>query len=182
MLYTRKGDEGTTKTFGCDQRISKSSKIAEALGNIDEINAHIGLLRATLSGELIFSGQKIKDTLFQIQEDLFIIQAELAGADKHLGQKKITFLENFIDGVEKELPKISSFFITSEDRDSAVCDVLRTIVRRGERRVVEANVEGKIKISKETLQYLNRLSSFFYALERWINKEGNVTERKPSYQ
>ena len=182
MLYTRKGDDGTTKKFNCDQRFSKSSAIAEALGAVDEINAHVGFLRASLSDDLVFGGQKIKDTLFQIQEDLFIIQAELAGADKHLGGEKITFLENFIDQVEQELPKITSFFIAGGDKDSALCDVVRVIVRRGERRVVSASNEGKTKISKETLQYLNRLSSFFYALERWMNKEKDITEQKPSYK
>ncbi len=46
MLYTRKGDDGTTKTFGCDQRISKSSAVAEALGAMDEVNSYLGICKA----------------------------------------------------------------------------------------------------------------------------------------
>ena len=182
MLYTRKGDGGTTKTFGCDQRISKSSKITEALGNIDEVNSFVGFLRASLSDELKILDRGVKEMLLQIQEDLFIIQAELAGADKHLNQSKVAFLENFVDEVEKNLPKIDSFFIAGGDIDSALCDVVRTVVRRAERRVVDVSEENKVVISKEILMYLNRLSSFFYALERWVNKEKGISEKSPKYE
>ena len=84
-LYTGKGDDGTTKTFGCDQRISKSSAIAEALGALDEINSFLGLVKVKSSG----SGFKLGENSFEslvhrLQENLFTVQAELAGADKKI--------------------------------------------------------------------------------------------------
>ena len=85
MLYTRKGDTGTTKTFSCDQRVSKSSSIAEALGSLDEINSFLGLIKVK-SNNLFFNLPTAKitipETIDRIQQDLFIIQAELAGAQK----------------------------------------------------------------------------------------------------
>ena len=60
MLYTRKGDKGTTKTFGCDQRISKSSIIAEALGALDEINSFLGFCKVKARKENLITSQKIK--------------------------------------------------------------------------------------------------------------------------
>src|SRR3989338_11146331 len=94
MLYTRKGDTGTTKTFGCDQRGSKSSSIAEALGSLDEINSFLGLLKIKAGGD-------VAEKIGQIQQDLFIIQAELAGAPKTISPEKIKWLEEIIDGIEK---------------------------------------------------------------------------------
>src|SRR3989338_11289824 len=83
MLYTKKGDDGTTKTFGCDQRISKSSNIAEALGSLDEINSFLVLCKV----QAVHLGYKLGETslaeiIHNIQKNLFIIQAELAGAPK----------------------------------------------------------------------------------------------------
>ena len=75
MLYTRKGDNGTTKTFGCDQRISKSSIVAEALGALDEINSFLGLARAKTAGKSFkIKGGKIKfsDLILEVQQNLFI--------------------------------------------------------------------------------------------------------------
>ena len=78
MLYTRKGDKGTTKTFGCDQRISKSSAIAEALGTLDEINSFLGLakVKAHLT-QLQFNSAKIGDMIHEVQKNLFIIRLKL---------------------------------------------------------------------------------------------------------
>ena len=70
MLYTRKGDAGTTKTFGCDQRVSKSSSITEALGSLDEINSFLGLIKIKAGGD-------VSKTIDRIQQDLFIIQAAI---------------------------------------------------------------------------------------------------------
>ena len=81
MLYTRKGDSGTTKTFGCDQRISKSSIIAEALGSLDEINSFLGLCK-------VKSDDEQKKIIHNIQKNLFIVQAELAGSKCLLQKKK----------------------------------------------------------------------------------------------
>ena len=139
MLYTRKGDNGTTKTFGCDQRISKSSAIAEALGSMDEINSFLGLVKVKAT-EVVFTlpDQEIKlaETIDRIQQDLFIIQAELAGADKTIVEEKVKWLEEIIDGIEKMLPPIKTFFVSGGTELASLCDIARTIARRAERRVV----------------------------------------------
>ncbi|KKR66894.1 MAG: ATP:cobalamin adenosyltransferase [Parcubacteria group bacterium GW2011_GWF1_40_5] len=83
MLYTRKGDDGTTKTFGCNQRISKSSAVAEALGALDETNSFLGLARARTEGKS-FDIEKEKmnfaEIILEVQQNLFIVQAEVAGS------------------------------------------------------------------------------------------------------
>jgi cob(I)alamin adenosyltransferase len=185
MLYTRKGDGGTTKTFGCDQRVSKSSSIAEALGSLDEINSFLGLLKVkseNISFKLLDNTIVVSEILHRIQQDLFIIQAELAGADKNITQNKVLWLEEIIDGIEKNLPPIKSFFISGGTELASLSDIARTIARRAERRVVGVSDEGKVVVGKETLAYLNRLSSVLYALARNFNHQANITEEAPKYE
>lgn len=184
MLYTRKGDAGTTKTFGCNQRVSKSSAIAEALGSLDEVNSFLGLLKIkanNISFTLPVKNISLADAIGRIQQDLFIIQAELAGAPKTITEEKVKWLEEIIDGIEKTLPPIKTFFVSGGVELAALSDVARTLARRAERRVVGANDEGKIALSKETLAYLNRLSSALYAFARSANHAALVVEEAPNY-
>ena len=184
MLYTRKGDSGTTKTFGCDQRVSKSSSIAEALGSLDEINSFLGLLKVkanNISFDLPARKIVISESIGRIQQDLFIVQAELAGAPKTIVNEKVLSLEEIIDGIEKTLPPINTFFVSGGVELATLSDIARTIARRAERRVVGVVEEGKIEISKETLAYLNRLSSALYAFARSFNHIANIKEEAPQY-
>jgi cob(I)alamin adenosyltransferase len=183
MLYTRKGDTGTTKTFGCDQRISKSSAIAEALGSLDEINSFLGLCKVK-SEEigLVLDDQKFSDIVHEIQQTLFIIQAELAGADKKVTEEKVVGLETLIDMIEKVLPPIKTFFISGGTELAATFDIARTIARRAERRVVAVSEEKLREIGPETLKYLNRLSSILYALARLSNHLSGINEQSPTYK
>ena len=183
MLYTRKGDTGTTKTFGCNQRISKSSAIAEALGSLDEINSFLGLCKVKVkSKKWKVKSFKIDKIVHEIQQTLFIIQAELAGADKKVSEEKVKDLENIIDEIEKILPPIKTFFISGGTELAATFDIARTIARRAERRVVQVSEEGMRKVGPETLKYLNRLSSILYALARLSNHLAGVTEEAPKYK
>ena len=185
MLYTRKGDDGTTKTFGCDQRVSKSSDIAEALGSLDEINSFLGLLKIKTNNiAFVLPTNKItiSETIDSIQQDLFIVQAELAGAPKTILQEKVRWLEEIIDGIEKTLPPIKTFFVSGGVELATLSDIARTIARRAERRVVAVADEGKAKIGKETLAYLNRLSSVLYAFAREFNHLANIKEEAPEYK
>jgi cob(I)alamin adenosyltransferase len=186
MLYTRKGDNGMTSTFGCDQKISKSSNIAEALGSLDEINSFIGLIKVKAEGFSFtnLNGKKIfiSEFLHQIQQDLFIIQAELAGSDKKINKEKVVFLENFTDAIEKILPPINSFFISGGTELAALSDVARTIARRAERRVTAVLIEGQVAVGADTSSYLNRLSSVLYALARIFNHLEGTTEEAPNYK
>ncbi len=185
MLYTRKGDGGTTKTLACDQRISKSSASAEALGTLDETNSFLGFLRAS-AGDQTFeiTGKKIlyADVVFEVQKNLFIVQAELAGADKSIVEEKVKHVEEIVDGIEKELPPISSFFISGSTRLGGMFDFARTLSRRAERRVVQVKEEGTVNISLPTAQYLNRLSSLLYALARIASHSAGKTEIAPDYK
>ncbi|MFA6536470.1 MAG: cob(I)yrinic acid a,c-diamide adenosyltransferase [Candidatus Paceibacterota bacterium] len=183
MLYTRKGDNGTTKTFGCDQRISKSSAIAEALGSLDEANSLLGLVKVKAKD----SGFKIQDSRFEdvihgVQENFFIVQAELAGAPKSITEEKVKEIESLVDSAEKELPQIKTFFISGGTELGATFDFARTLARRAERRVVGVNEEGKVKVGPSTLAYLNRLSSLLYALARLSNHKSGINEQPPSYK
>ena len=172
MLYTKKGDKGDTGLFGCDQRISKSSVIAEALGTLDETNSFLGVFK-------VGSDKEIFEILQQVQENLFIIQSQVAGSDKKISDEEIKEMENKIGEIEKELPKIKSFFMSGGTVLSSNLDFARTLVRRAERRVVAVGEEGVVKVEENTLKYLNRLSSLLYALVRSVNMKGGVKEQSP---
>jgi cob(I)alamin adenosyltransferase len=186
MLYTGKGDNGTTKIFGCDQRISKSSAVTEALGALDETNSFLGIVKAKLAERNItlFSvgPERAADIIQEMQENLFIIQAEVAGADKHVGEEKIRETEDLVAGIEKEMPPITTFLISGVSIESAELDFARTLARQAERRVVAVAEEGLVKISVETLSYLNRLSSLLYALARLSAYKSGIQENSPSYK
>jgi cob(I)alamin adenosyltransferase len=182
-LYTGKGDDGTTTTFGYDQRISKSSSVAEALGTLDEANSYLGICKLYASKDkLNINGKEVSGIVHELQDDMFIIQAEVAGAGKTMPAGKVEWLECMITDVEEELPLIKSFFIAGGTELAVAFDFARTLVRRAERRVVGVHDEGVQKISKHTLAYLNRLSSILYALARLANYQQNISEYTPDYR
>jgi cob(I)alamin adenosyltransferase len=185
MLYTRKGDHGTTKTFGCDQRVSKSSLVAEALGSLDEANSFLGLARAKTTGmffKTALGKMSFPDLVLETQQNLFIVQAEVAGSALKITADKITRVEQIVDEIEKVLPPIKNFFISGATEVGALFDITRTLARRAERRVIAAKEEGKINVTAETMQYLNRLSSLLYALARISSHIEGVEEIKPDYK
>src|SRR3989344_7900911 len=177
MLYTRKGDGGTTKTFGCNQRISKSSGVAEALGALDETNSNLGFCRAkSKDSGFNVAGKTFSEICLIAQENLFIIQAELAGAEgKTISEEKVKEVEMIVDTAEKEMPPIKSFFIPGATELGAIFDVARTIARRAERRVTAVVEAGDRKIGTRSQAYLNRLSSLLYALARLSNHKSGIT-------
>ena len=125
---------------------------------------------------------KFSELILETQQNLFIVQAEVAGSTLSITQDKITRVENIVDEIEKVLPPIKNFFLSGATELSAIFDFARTLSRRAERRVVAAKEEGKIKISAETLSYLNRLSSLLYALARISSHQEGVEEIKPDYK
>jgi cob(I)alamin adenosyltransferase len=188
MLYTRKGDDGTTKTFGCDQRVSKSSLVAEALGTLDEVNSFLGFVRAKAAAQGFERDDpenhrmQYADVVLEVQQNLFIIQAQVAGADKNITDDKIKKIESITDSIERVLPKINSFFISGATELGGMFDFARTLARRAERRVVAVKEEGKTEVLPNTLQYLNRLSSLLYALARISSRVGGHEEIIPDYK
>lgn len=182
-LFTGKGDNGTTKTFGCDQRISKSSSVAEALGTLDEVNSFLGLVKVECAEtKITYKEIEIEKIIHNVQENLFIVQAEVAGADKKIGEEKVKEAEDIINGIEKELPPITTFFIAGGTRLASLFDIARTTARRAERRVVQVNEQGSLPVSQFTLAYLNRLSSLLYALARFSNHKVGIKEEAPDYK
>lgn len=188
MLYTGKGDKGTTKTFGCDQgRISKSSELPEALGTLDELNSYLGFVkvfaRNTVDVRVTLGKKKVpcSEIIRDVQESLFIIQAEVAGAPKVIGKGKVTQVEKIVNTIETLIPPITKFSIAGGTELSAQLDVARTLSRRTERRVVAVHELGLRKLSPNTLAYLNRLSSLLFALARFANHSQNVVDESPRY-
>ena len=183
MLYTRKGDNGTTKTFGCDQRISKSSAVAEALGVMDEVNSYLGLCKVKAKEKGFLVGEiSFEKIIHDIQKNLFIVQAELAGATESISEKKVKEMESIVDDIEKQIPEVESFFISGSIELSAMFDFARTLARRAERRVVAVYEAGDVGIGKSTLGYLNRLSSVLYALARLSSHLSGIKEQSPDYK
>lgn len=185
MLYTRKGDDGMTKLFNCVEKLSKGAKAIEALGTLDELNAILGWCKLEAAGaNFVLAGEgewSLGMVLENLQQDLFILQAQLAGADKEMTKERVSWLEQVISRAEKELPDIRSFIVSGGTRVSALLDVARTIARRAERRLVETREEGKAAVDEEMLIYTNRLSSTLYALARFVNAKAGIEEEKPHY-
>ena len=188
MLYTKKGDKGTTKLFDCPQgmRVSKSAPVFEALGMIDELNSSLGYARAlsrksgaklTLAGKEISYEKIIQD----LQQHLFCIQAELGGSDMHVTEEQLSFVEKIIYEIETLLPPITSFIVPGGTETGAYLDLVRTIARRAERALVSVREKQERVISDTSIAYLNRLSSILYALARFANYQQGYYEQKPTY-
>jgi cob(I)alamin adenosyltransferase len=181
MLFTGKGDNGTTKLFGCDQRMSKSSAIAEALGSVDEINSLIGVLKMKGGVTQATSGLTYHELLSDVQQDLFVLQAQLGGADKQMETARVVKVETWINAIEQELPPITTFFVSGGTELAALADYVRTVARRAERSVVAALEIPDPSLKPPMFQYMNRLSSLLYALARLANHRAGVSEEKPHY-
>ena len=185
MLYTRKGDAGTTKDFksGPGVRKSKSSCQTEALGASDELNSFLGIAKVKAAKtDWKLCGQAFTKIISWIQECLFSIQAELAGADKTVTDSKVKQMEKWIDTAESEMPPIKTFFISGGTELAALFDVCRTLARKLERRVVAAVDSHDVKVDAVTLAFLNRLSSLLYALARLSNHKSGIKETPPTYK
>ena len=182
-LFTGKGDDGTTKTYGCDQRVSKSSAVAEALGSLDEINSFLGVCKvASEKHKFVIYNKRFEAIVHSLQQTLFMVQAQVAGFAIDVPETKAKELEAIIVACEKEMPPIKTFFISGGTELAAKFDFARTIARRAERRVVGVSEEGKVKIQPSTLAFLNRLSSMLYALARLSNHKSGITEESPNYK
>lgn len=191
ILYTGNGDNGTTTLYDCKQeRISKSAILIEALGSIDELNAYLGIIKVYSDIDKIIlktNTSKVNKKLFyskiieDIQQNLFIIQAELGGSNMFINKKELIKLENIIKQVSEVLPPITSFTISGGSIISSSLDFARTLTRKGERRVISVKEEGLRIINPMTLSYLNRLSSVLFAMSRYANYLFSIPEIHPGY-
>jgi cob(I)alamin adenosyltransferase len=177
MLYTKNGDSGDTSVFGSCDRLSKTSPVVEALGALDEINSLLGVCKMRAIGN---GDGEMSKLVGDVQQSLFVVQAEVAGAPKELPEHRVVELEDKIGEIEKQLPPITSFFVAGGTELSAMFDYARAVARRAERRVISYRDSGG-KLSPSALQYMNRLSSLLYALSRVKNAKSGVAEEKPTY-
>ncbi|HAE36570.1 MAG: hypothetical protein UR85_C0004G0092 [Candidatus Nomurabacteria bacterium GW2011_GWF2_35_66] len=188
ILYTGFGDKGTTTLFHCDQgRISKSANIIEALGSLDELNAYLGVVKVYAEREhlviVLNSKNKISISriLGDIQQTLFVIQAELAGSDMTVKKTDLNKIEKVISIISDILPPITFFTVAGGSFLSANLDFSRTLARRCERRIVAVLDEGYNRVSHVTIAYLNRLSSVLFAMSRYSNHALSIKEEHPKY-
>lgn len=189
MLYTRKGDSGTTKLFDCPQgkRVSKSDYVFEVLGTLDELNSSIGYIKVLSKKSnitLSIGKQKVtyENILEKIQQTLFCIQAELGGSKISVTKDQTLYLEKIISEIESVLPPITSFIIAGGGEIGAYLDIVRTIARRTERQLVLLREKKERSISDESITFMNRLSSILYALARFANYQEGYSEKKPEYK
>ena len=176
-IYTRTGDEGKTGLFG-GGRVGKDHPRVEAYGDVDELNAVLGLARSTEPMP------RIDEVLVPIQRDLFAIGALLATPDREkmhqqlskarVDDERIAQLERAIDEAESELEPLRSFIIPGGTPKAAALHVARTVCRRAERRVVA--LAREIEIPELALRYLNRLSDLLFVLARVANRRGGAGE------
>jgi cob(I)alamin adenosyltransferase len=187
ILYTGFGDKGTTTLFNCQQnRISKSAKIIEALGSVDELNAYLGKVKVLASNQKVSLKINKKDVsldflIEEVQQALFIIQAEIGGSKMSLSKKDLIFLEKTIEEISDILPPIKSFTLSGGNLLSSELDYARALTRRVERAVIIVAEEKKRKLSFKTISYLNRLSSLFFAMSRYVNYLSDISEKHPKY-
>jgi cob(I)alamin adenosyltransferase len=182
MLYfTRKGDSGFSNID--KRKIKKDCLFFEVLGELDELNSLLGLAKNHLS-------KKYFNRLTEIQNDLFIIQAHIAWFiypkfnPPFLNLEKVKILEEEIKEIEDKIKTQKSFIIPGSEKNSAWFDYLRAVTRRVERKVVNfyfSQRRKKCPNKNEILSYLNRLSSYFYALARSICYNKKIKEKEPWY-
>ncbi len=183
-LFTGKGDGGTTKLFdsGPGQRASKASPIFECLGMLDELNTLVGWCKAGCTDEHLVQEQKMKLVLHDVQDHLFTLQAEVAGAPKSVPLSSVEMLGVMINRIEGEMPPIKTFLVPGATELSARLDIARAVARRAERRLVILHESGERLVSESSRAYANRLSSLLYALTRLVNHGAGVSENPPAYK
>lgn len=182
-LFTGKGDGGSTKLFdsGPGKRVSKSAPVFECLGMLDELNTLVGWCKAESPDDFIVQEQKLRMVLHDVQNHLFTIQAEVAGAEKSIPLSSVEALGVFINRIEAEMPPITTFLVPGATELSSRLDIARAVARRAERRLVTLHESGERQVSESSRSYANRLSSLLYALTRLVNHKSGVQENPPSY-
>lgn len=169
VITTRTGDQGTTG-LGDGRRIAKDAPRVAALGDVDELNSAMGLLRAeALSPD-------VDAVLEHVQHDLFDLGAELSiPGYTALSEEQVRFLENTLEKYNADLGALKEFILPGGSRPAALAHMARTICRRAERSVVAMNraeAEAADEAVSSTLaqRYLNRLSDLCFVMARALNR------------
>jgi len=161
-IYTRTGDGGETG-LGDGTRTSKASARVEAMGHVDELNSHLGVLLAESLPE------EIRAPLRQVQNDLFDLGGELSiPGHAMLAEAHLARLEGLLDRFNATLPPLKEFILPGGSRAAALAHVARTVCRRAERSLVR--LSGESELPPYSIRYLNRLSDLFFVLARVLNR------------
>jgi cob(I)alamin adenosyltransferase len=162
QIATRTGDNGTTG-LGNNQRVSKNSLRVHAMGDVDELNSHIGLL---LCEEM---PANVRELLVEIQHQLFNLGGELSiPGYELLKPEAVLELDEALNHHNAQLPKLQEFILPAGNRAAAQAHVCRTVARRAERQVVALGNEEALNDTPR--QYLNRLSDLMFVLARVLNR------------
>jgi cob(I)alamin adenosyltransferase len=170
-IYTRTGDAGETGLFD-GTRVSKADARVSTYGDVDELNAWLGLARATLDGSEDRE-PRIAAMIEQLQRDLFALGSRLADPSHRIADRvtkaaistdDITRLENWIDRLEEELPPLRRFILPGGSETGATLHVARTVCRRAERAMVALG-----GLEPELLVYINRVSDLLFVMARAAN-------------
>jgi cob(I)alamin adenosyltransferase len=173
-LYTRTGDAGETSLFD-GTRVRKDDARVDAYGEVDELNAWLGLVRSSLADK------DLDEELARIQRDLFAVGARLADPAARIAQRvakaaivagDVARLEHLIDRLERELTPLRHFVLAGGAPAGAALHVARAVCRRAERRIVSLDPP----VDSVVLQYINRLSDALFVVARVVNKRSGVAE------
>lgn len=181
VYYTGKGDDGTSGLFGIANRFPKDDVVFDLLGTLDELNAWLGLCKASCNNFGTQNSERIKETLEKTQKHIFIIQAEIAGSEKKLLEIHLREIEKSIIQNSEHLTPPQHFYIPGGCVLSSFLDVARTIARRCERIFLRAQKKHSLQNYVLLTAYLNRLSSLLYVLVRFVNQQKNIAEKSPHY-
>ena len=173
-IYTKTGDAGGTALFGSG-RVSKASPRVDAYGQVDELNAWIGVARAHVEDP------SLSQSLERVQKDLFALGALLATPDPkrrrgekfELSRQRIEALEREIDGWQEELPPLKAFVLPAGERAGAFLHAARTVCRRAERAIVALDADD---LPETVLPYINRLSDWLFVGARLVNLRSGEEE------
>ena len=167
-IYTRTGDNGTTG-LGDGTRVNKDSLRVDAMGDVDELNAVIGILLTEPLSDIITG------TLTRVQHDLFDLGGEICiPGHSMVKAERITALEEVLDQLNDQLEPLKEFILPGGTRAAAYCHLARTVCRRAERQLTRLNREEAV--TSVSLQYLNRLSDLLFVLCRVINRDANCPD------
>jgi len=169
-IYTRGGDKGET-SLGDGSRVPKNGQRVAAYGDVDELNATLGLVRLHVTGDL-------ETVIAHIQNDLFDMGADLCTPDAgertngalRVVEGQVEWLEKTIDRLNEALAPLSSFILPGGSAAASYLHLSRTVCRRAERLCVGLSTEEDI--NQICVRYLNRLSDLLFVMGRYVNDKG----------
>jgi cob(I)alamin adenosyltransferase len=168
-IYTRTGDDGTTGLVD-GSRIPKDSPRMAAIGDVDELNCAIGLIRFHIAGSAPARLRTIQNDLFDLGADLATPEGDFGWEPLRIVPAQVARLEAELDAVNAKLAPLTSFILPGGSPASVALHNARTVCRRAERSAVAAARD--VAINPEAIKYLNRLSDYLFVMARAENGNG----------